>query len=327
MPEKPENMIKVYRDPRKNEQFFKDRVGMGTSYDVGVRKVQVLGREVQIYFVNGLTDTLFIIHLIEQLVDVNNYDENADEAIDVVENRLVNQQVQKVKTLDEATDQVLSGLVAVIVEDAGFAFVVDVRNYPGRTPEEPDTEKVVRGARDGFIESIVINTALIRRRIRDERLRVKITKVGERSKTDLAIVYIEDIADPDLVSIVENEVNAIDIDGLTMADKTVEEFIVKQGYNPFPMVRYTERPDVAANHILEGHVIIVVDTSPSVIITPTTIFHHVQHAEEYRQAPSVGTFLRWIRFLVLLLQLSCFRFGSCLFSNRLFCQKDWILSA
>ncbi|MBU5238084.1 spore germination protein [Bacillus velezensis] len=296
MPEKPENMIKVYRDPRKNEQFFKDRVGMGTSYDVGVRKVRVLDREVQIYFVNGLTDTLFIIHLMEQLVDVNNYDENADEAIDVVENRLVNQQVQKVKTLDEATDQVLSGLVAVIVEDAGFAFIVDVRSYPGRTPEEPDTEKVVRGARDGFIENIVINTALIRRRIRDERLRVKITKVGERSKTDLAIVYIEDIADPDLVSIVENEVNAIDIDGLTMADKTVEEFIVKQGYNPFPMVRYTERPDVAANHILEGHVIIVVDTSPSVIITPTTIFHHVQHAEEYRQAPSVGTFLRWIRF-------------------------------
>lgn len=130
MPEKPENMIKVYRDPRKNEQFFKDRVGMGTSYDVGVRKVRVLDREVQIYFVNGLTDTLFIIHLMEQLVDVNNYDENADEAIDIVENRLVNQQVQKVKTLDEATDQVLSGLVAVIVEGAGFAFVVDVRSYP-----------------------------------------------------------------------------------------------------------------------------------------------------------------------------------------------------
>ena len=75
-----------------------------------------------------------------------------------------------------------------------------------------------------------------------------------------------------------------------MSDKTIEEFIIKQGYNPFPLVRYTERPDVAANHILEGHVIIITDTSPSVIITPTTIFHHVQHAEEYRQAPAVGTF-------------------------------------
>lgn len=85
-----------------------------------------------------------------------------------------------------------------------------------------------------------------------------------------------------------------------MADKTVEEFIVNQSYNPFPLVRYTERPDVAANHVLEGHVIIIVDTSPSVIITPTTLFHHVQHAEEYRQAPSVGTFLRWVRFFGIL---------------------------
>lgn len=82
-----------------------------------------------------------------------------------------------------------------------------------------------------------------------------------------------------------------------MSDKTVEEFLVKQGYNPFPLVRYTERADVAANHLLEGHVLIIVDTSPSVIITPTTYFHHVQHAEEYRQAPAVGTFLRWVRFL------------------------------
>lgn len=198
--------------------------------------------------------------------------------------------VEKVKTLDETTDQVLSGLVAVIVEGAGFAFIIDVRSYPGRNPEEPDTEKVVRGARDGFVENIVVNTALLRRRIRDERLRIKMTKVGERSKTDLSICYIEDIADPDLVDIVEKEIAAIDVDGLTMADKTVEEFIIKQSYNPYPLVRYTERPDVAANHVLEGHVIIMVDTSPSVIITPTTLFHHVQHAEEYRQAPAVGTF-------------------------------------
>ena len=118
-------------------------------------------------------------------------------------------------------------------------------------------------------------------------------KVGERSKADVCVCYIEDIADPDLVDIIEKEVSGIKVDGLTMSDKTIEEFIIKQGYNPFPIILvYTERPDVAANHILEGHVIIITDTSPSVIITPTTIFHHVQHAEEYRQAPAVGTFLR-----------------------------------
>jgi len=122
-------------------------------------------------------------------------------------------------------------------------------------------------------------------------------KVGERSKTDVAIAYIKDIADPSLIEVIRKELNAIEVDGITMADKTIEEFIVKQGYNPYPLVRYTERADVAATHLLEGHVLIFVDTSPSVIITPTTYFHHLQHAEEYRQSPAVGTMVRWVRFL------------------------------
>ena len=101
----------------------------------------------------------------------------------------------------------------------------------------------------------------------------------------------------------KTKLNNIDVDGITMADKTVEEFVVKQSYNPFPLIRYTERPDVAANHLLEGHVLVLVDTSPSAMITPTTYFHHLQHAEEFRQNPAVGTFLRWVRFLGVLFSL------------------------
>src|SRR5690606_14636233 len=108
---------------------------------------------------------------------------------------------------------------------------------------------------------------------------------------------VKDVANKDLIDIIREELNAIDVDGLTMADKAIEEYLVKQGYNPYPLVRYTERADVAATHLLEGHVLIYVDTSPSVIITPTTYFHHLQHAEEYRQSPAVGTFIRWCRFL------------------------------
>ncbi|WP_029706047.1 spore germination protein [Bacillus safensis] len=292
--------VNVYRDPKKNEDYFKENVGMGLSFDLGVRKIYIHDQEIQLYYVNGLCDTQYIIYLLKELIEINDNEPETDDLAHVVENRLVNQQVSKVETLDEAVDQVLSGLVAVVVEGENYAFIIDVRSYPGRMPEEPDTEKVVRGARDGFVENIIVNTALIRRRVRDEKLRYKMLKVGERSKADVCVCYIEDIADPDLVDIIEKEVSGIKVDGLTMSDKTIEEFIIKQGYNPFPLVRYTERPDVAANHILEGHVIIITDTSPSVIITPTTIFHHVQHAEEYRQAPAVGTFLRWVRFLGIL---------------------------
>ncbi|WP_143521271.1 spore germination protein, partial [Pseudomonas sp. 2995-1] len=99
----------------------------------------------------------------------------------------------------------------------------DVRSYPGRGPEEPDTERVVRGSRDGYTENIIENTALTRRRIRDERLRNEIMKVGKRSKTDICLSYIDGIADTKLVEVIRKELEAIDIDGLTMADKVVEE--------------------------------------------------------------------------------------------------------
>ncbi len=279
------------------EHYMKQRVGLGISFDLGIRKIKILKKDVHIYYVNGLCDTIYIIQLIKELVGINNREEASPNVFKIIENRLVNQSVEKTQELDHFVTQVLSGLIGIAVEGEDTAFIVDVRSYPGRAPMEPDTEKVVRGARDGFVENIILNTALTRRRIRDERLRFEMYKIGVRSKTDVALAYLQDVADPDLINILREELNAIDVDGIPMADKTLEEFIVKQGFNPYPIVRYTERADVAAAHILEGHVVIFCDTSPSVIITPTTFFHHVQHAEEFRESPAMGTFVRWTRFL------------------------------
>jgi stage V sporulation protein AF len=279
------------------EDYMKRNIGLGKSFDLGVRKLKILRKDIHIYYVNGLCDTQFIINLFEELVEINDHEKLSTNVFGIIENRLIHQSVNRIKSMDELVDQVLSGLIVIVVEGEREGLVVDVRSYPGRQPQEPDTEKVVRGARDGYTENIIVNTALTRRRIRDEKLRFEIMKVGERSKTDVAIGYIEDVADPDLVEIIKKELKSIETDGLTMGDKTVEEFMLKQGYNPFPLVRYSERPDVVSAHILEGHVVIFVDTSPSVMITPTTFFHHVQHAEEYRQSPTVGTFVRWVRFI------------------------------
>ncbi|HZG71360.1 MAG TPA: spore germination protein, partial [Chondromyces sp.] len=242
-------------------------------------------------------DTAFIIQLMKEIIKINDQERTANKLQEILLNSLVHQSVQPVETIDETVDQVLSGLIAILIEGEKKAYIVDVRSYPGRQPEEPDTEKVIRGSRDGYVENIIINSALTRRRIRDERLRFEMMKIGERSKTDVSIAYIKDVANPALVKTIKQELENIKIDGITMADKTIEEFLVKQGYNPFPLVRYTERADIGANHLLEGHVLIFVDTSPSVIITPTTYFHHLQHVEEYRQSPAVGTFVRWIRFI------------------------------
>ena len=288
----------ISRKIAENEKILKERLGFGISFDVGVRTLTILDTQINIYFVNGLCDVEYIIELMRELMLLEGRGRKTTntKVRESIQNHIPHIQFEYSTSLEDVITKMLSGLIFILIDGEDEAIVVDVRKYPGRTPEEPDTERVVRGARDGYTENIILNTALTRRRIRDEHLRNEIMQVGVRSKTDICISYIDGIADPDLVDIIKKELKAINIDGLTMADKIVEEYIVKQGMNPFPLVRYTERPDVAATHLLEGHVLIMVDASPSVIITPTTLFHHVQHAEEYRQAAFIGSFLRWTRF-------------------------------
>ncbi|WP_373892691.1 spore germination protein [Virgibacillus sp. CBA3643] len=282
---------------RDNEAYMKERVGFDVSFDLGYREISVLKKNIQMYYVNGLVDDIIVQELIKKMVEINDFESNTKKIPEIIKNRLVHHQVEQVKTMDEAVDQILSGLICVFIDGVDYAFIIDVRHYPGRTPEEPDTERVIRGSRDGYTENIIENAGLTRRRIRDERLRLEMLKVGERSKTDICISYLQDVADDDFIRSVKEKINAIEIDGITMADKPIEEFIMERKTSPFPLVRYTERPDVAANHILEGHVHIIVDTSPSTIILPTTYFDHLQHAEEFRQAPAIGTFVRLIRYL------------------------------
>jgi stage V sporulation protein AF len=202
---------------------------------------------------------------------------------------------------------VLSGQLG-IVTSGGYVFTVDVRSYPGRQPDEPDNEKVIRGSRDGFTENILQNTALIRRRIRDVSLRFELTKLSTRGQTDTVIAYVKGVANEEHIDYLRKRMKKIHHDGLTMTDKSLEEWLFKQKFHPVPFVRYTERADTCAAHLLEGHIAIIVDTSPSVILVPTTIFHHLQHAEEYRQAPIIGTVVRMLRFSGFFLSLTLLPF-------------------
>ena len=119
---------------------------------------------------------------------------------------------------------------------------------------------------------MLFNITLVRRRLRDPQLTVNILSVGRRSKTDVAMLYIKDICNPALVENVRRRIEKIDIDALPMAEKSLEEFIKESRWNIFPEVRYTERPDVAAVHLLEGHVLLIVDTSPSVSYTHLDVY-------------------------------------------------------
>ncbi len=276
-----------------NEIFLNSELAIDKCFDVGIREFIVEKIKFQFYYVTGLCDSTLSTEIFKQLVN-KKLSNDIDGA---VSNVLVHFQVDKVTDMEKFTTGVLAGLLGLTYEGAAFGYLIDVRSYPTRGPSEPDTEKVVRGSRDGFTENIVVNTALIRRRIKDKNLRNEMIQVGEKSKFDVCLSYVEGIADLEVVDEIRKRIKAIKVSELTMTDKALEELIIKQGFNPYPLVRYTERPDVVATHLYQGLIAIIVDTSPSVILAPITFIDHIHHVEEYRQTPLVGTFLRLIRFI------------------------------
>lgn len=297
---KAQKMTELSTKLDENVSFLKEALGIGKSFDVIHRELEFGGRKFGLFFVDGFAkdDVMNVITI--HLAKLDREQLAPDAVSKLLKTHIGYLEVEKVKEMDKIISSVLAGPLVLVIDGTDEALMIDARTYPARSPDEPDTERVVRGARDGFTETLIFNTALTRRRLRDPSLRMEYMQIGVRSKTDIAISYLEDVADPELVQSIKDRLENIEIDGLPMAEKTIEEFIFEKNWNPFPMVRYTERPDVAAIHLLEGHVLIYTDTSPSVMITPTTFFHHVQHAEEYRQKPVVGAYLRWVRFIAML---------------------------
>ncbi len=290
------NPLPISKKIEENYELIKNMIGIDVSFDTGYREILVKNVKVQIYYVTGLCDTGYIIRLIRELLYLGEDDVILNkQSFEIVGNHIAANQVEITDDINKLVKAVLSGLIGIIVENNNKAYIVDVRNYPGRQPEEPETEKVVKGSRDGFTENIIINTGLLRRRIRDPELRNEIFQVGKYSKTDVCLCYIKGISDEKLVNKIRKKIQNVEVDELIMADKQLEELIVNQRFNPYPKVRYTERPDILATHLYQGQVGIMVDTSPSVIIAPTTYFELLQHVEEYRQTPIVGSYLRIIR--------------------------------
>ncbi|MDQ0205597.1 spore germination protein [Alkalicoccobacillus murimartini] len=285
-------------DFNENLAYLKKELAVDESFDLICLELVHGGRKMALFLVDGFGKDAAITEIQKQLRYLDE-DELADKDVEdyLVKHVIPYVELSKAQDLDQVIEEVLAGPCALLVEGIKHVIIMDTREYPVRSPEEPDTEQVIRGSKDGFVETIVMNAALIRRRVRDRTLRVKYVKVGRRSKSDLAIMYIEDIADPDYVEKIHTALQNIHTDGLPMADKSIEEFVFGQHYNPYPLVRYTERPDVSATHLYEGHLIVLVDGSPSAVITPISFWHHLQHAEEYRQKPIVGAIQRMVRFI------------------------------
>lgn len=288
------------QDYQENVSWLDRTLGVGRSCDLISRDLSIGGRRGRIWLVDGYGLDAVLERMNAFWLRTDEEAMAAETTMQSFVDRFVSfSEVSVSWDLQGIVTSVLLGKTLLLVEGLGGGALIDVKNYPGRGVNEPMDGRVLRGPHDGFVEAVVPNMALLRRRIRDPQLTMEGHKVGRRSQTDVVLCYLEDRVDRELLEEVREKLSKIDLNALTMAQESLAEAIrPRQWYNPFPKVRYTERPDSAASCVLEGNVVVIVDNSPSVMLLPTTFFDFTQETNEYYFPPLVGTYLRLLRVVV-----------------------------
>jgi len=292
--------VELDRSLKKNLSLLDERLGIGVSFDIILRQIKVGSKEAALLFLDGFVQDIATQTVVASLMAVEPKDFVPQAIHRLLEKHIPHFETFTIIDFDELVQTVLSGPMILLIDGVREAVAIDVRQYPSRSIEEPELERVTRGSREGFVETGLFNVNLIRRRLRDPGLRFEAFQVGKRSPTDVFVGYIKDIADPELLSEVRRRLNRINVSALPLGSKSLEEYLFGTKRNPFPVVRYTERPDVVAAHLLEGHIVVITDTTPAAMIVPVTAWHFTQHAEDYFNNPVVGTYIRWLRFLAFL---------------------------
>ncbi len=274
------------------------------SFDIISRELIIGNRAAYLMFIDGFAKDDLMYYVIQSLQRIDSKITDNSFIDTLIKQNIAYLETDIVDNIESARKSVLCGSIVFLIENEDRGIIVDAREYPARGPQEAETEKVTRGSKDGFVETIVFNTALIRRRVRDENLIFEMKSVGKKSQTDVSIGYLKNIVDEKLLNEIRERISKINIDSLVMAEKSLEECLLKKYfYNPLPLIKYTQRPDIAASYLFEGHIIILVDTSPSVMVVPVTLFYFTQFAEDFYQNPLVGTYYRFVRALTIIISL------------------------
>lgn len=298
-------MEKISNDYRENVRMLDGLLGVGRSCDMVSRDYLIGGRRARLWVVDGFGSDSILERMgafwltlkPENVVGLTEMQDFLDRYITFSESNVT-------FDISDAVTSVFLGKSLLAVEGLAGVALMDAKGYPSRSVHEPPDGKVLRGSHDGFVEAVVPNMALLRRRIRDPHLTMEGHKVGSRTHNDAVLCYLDDRVDQDLLRKLRGKLLGLDVRSLSMAQESLAEAIrPKQWYNPFPKVRYTERPDAAAASIMEGSIVLMVDNSPSVMILPTGFFDFTQESNDYYFPPLVGTYLRVLRVTVFLLSL------------------------
>lgn len=282
---------------------LKTLLRVSESFDLVFRDLTICSRTAGIFFTDGLTKDEVTEKLLEFFYSIE--DENLlKDAQSFAQNCVPYIEASIEADLDKIAIAVLSGILVLVIDGLDKAILIDVRSYPQRESAEPEKDKVLRGSNDAFVETLVCNTALIRRRIRDTNLRMKYFSVGSRSKTDVALCYMSDKVDKQLLEQISTRIKNADVSSLTMNLQSLSEAIYRhKWYNPFPKMKFSERPDTAASAVLDGNIVIICDNAPMVMIIPTSIFDVLEEADDYYFPPITGTYIRLTRWLIVIASL------------------------
>ena len=296
---------KLVKSLDENIAFISKLFPIGTSFDIVTRELSFGKTRAYWIGINGMFDGEIMQIMLSNLQSaVFSKDSVVKDIEEYVQTKTNTPQLTLSNDIRAILKGVVSGTAAIIVDGFDKAMIIDLRKYPGRSIEEPENEKVIRGAKDGFVETMLFNANLIRRRIRNFNLTFELSEVGKDSKTDVAIAYVKGIANEKLISDVKKAVNEIKVDSLTMGTKSLQELLVKKRwFNPLPSIQITERPDVACSYLEEGYVLVLVDNNPTVIILPGNIFQFSQSPEDYYKNPITGTMFRFLRNAAVIISL------------------------
>lgn len=283
---------------KENVAYVNQVLPVKKSFDLVQRDMVIGGREASFFFVDGFTKDESMLKIMDSFFGVKEED-MPDSATGFSRECIPYVEVDTISEFDQVFRNILSGVTCLFIDGYEACLAIDCRTYPARSVEEPDKDKSLRGSRDGFVETIVFNTALMRRRIRDPHLTMEMMDIGESSRTDVALCYMSDRVDQELLENVRNRLQSIQVDDLRMNQQSLAECLFKRKwFNPLPKFKFTERPDTAAACLLEGKVVIMVDNSPSALILPTSILDMIEEANDYYFPTMTGIYLKLSRGLI-----------------------------
>lgn len=273
------------------------------SFDIVYRVVEIGGRKGCLFFVDGMTKDEVLLKILQVFQGIKP-EAMPEDAHSFSKKCIPYGEIGLVTDTNSLITQLLTGITCMMIDGYDSFLTIDCRTYPARGVSEPEKDKVMRGSRDGFVETLIFNTALIRRRIRDPKLVMEIMNVGESSHTDIAVCYMQGRVDDSLLEKIKQRILSVQVDALTMNQESLAECIYPhKWYNPFPKFKFSERPDAAAASLLEGNIVILVDNSPAAMILPSSIFDIIEEADDYYFPPITGTYLRLSRMTISILTL------------------------